>query len=70
MTSGNRSSMLQDVEACRDTETRFINGWVVRRGKQLGVDVCTNERVVDLVTRRSKIKASSQEIDKAFGALG
>jgi 2-dehydropantoate 2-reductase len=69
MTSGNRSSMLQDVEACRDTEIQFINGWVVRRGKQLGVNVRTNERMVDLVTQRSTIKASSLEIDKVFGAL-
>jgi 2-dehydropantoate 2-reductase len=69
MTGGNRSSMLQDVDAGRETEIQFINGWVVRRGRQLGVDISTNERVVDLVQRRSKIAVDSQEIDRVFGAL-
>ncbi|KFY12580.1 hypothetical protein V492_03799, partial [Pseudogymnoascus sp. VKM F-4246] len=48
-TSGNRSSMLQDVEAGRGTEVAYINGWVVQRGREMGVEVGVNERVLGMV---------------------
>jgi 2-dehydropantoate 2-reductase len=48
-TGENTSSMLQDVLGGRRTEVGWINGFVVREGKRLGVEVGMNERLVGLV---------------------
>lgn len=48
-TAGNRSSMLQDVEASRRTEIDSINGIIVAEGKSHDVDVRANEIVWRLV---------------------
>ncbi|WP_253737610.1 ketopantoate reductase family protein [Halohasta salina] len=48
-TAANRSSMLQDVDAGRVTEIEAINGAVVERGAQYGVDVPTNRLLTALV---------------------
>lgn len=48
-TASNRSSMLQDVLAGRKTEIDYINGAVVRLGKQHGVSVPVNRILVHLV---------------------
>ncbi|MFA6129728.1 MAG: 2-dehydropantoate 2-reductase [Candidatus Omnitrophota bacterium] len=48
-TSGNISSMLQDVLKKKRTEIDFINGVVVRLGQELGIAVPTNKFLVDLV---------------------
>lgn len=45
----NMSSMYQDAEAGRETEVKWINGWVVSKGKQLGIDCKVNKKVVELV---------------------
>jgi 2-dehydropantoate 2-reductase len=65
MTATNRSSMLQDTEAGRETEIEFINGWVVRRGRELGVDVWVTEKVVELVKERRVVGV--EEVGKIFG---
>lgn len=49
LTGENISSMLQDVRSGRETELCFINGWVVRRGREVGLDMKTNNKVVGLV---------------------
>ena len=48
-TSGNLSSMLQDVLRKKRTEVDFINGVIVRLGQELGIDVPTNRLLLDLV---------------------
>jgi len=48
-TSGNISSMLQDVLRKKRTEIDFINGVIVRLGQELGIPVPTNTMLVDLV---------------------
>jgi 2-dehydropantoate 2-reductase len=48
-TSGNVSSMLQDVLRRKRTEIDFINGVVVRLGQELGIPVPVNRVLVDLV---------------------
>ena len=48
-TANNRNSMLQDVEAGRQTEIDFINGAVVRMADAAGLDVPYNHCVTQLV---------------------
>ena len=48
MTAMNTSSMLQDVRAGM-TEIDYINGYIVRRGKELGFHCKNNERLIELV---------------------
>ncbi len=48
-TSGNVSSMLQDVLRKRHTEIDSINGFIVRQGQELGIPVPVNTVLRDLV---------------------
>jgi len=48
-TSGNLSSMLQDVLRKKRTEVDFINGVIVRLGQELGIQVPTNKFLLDLI---------------------
>ncbi len=48
-TAKNISSMLQDVRAGRVTEIDYINGYIVTRGKQLGLDCVENRAMVKMV---------------------
>ena len=52
-TAMNSSSMREDVRKCRPTEIGFINGWIVRRGRELGVECKANEMVMQLVMAKS-----------------
>ncbi len=49
MTAENRSSMLQDLEKGRRTEIEYINGAIVKKGWELGVDCPVNETLLNLV---------------------
>ncbi len=46
---GHKASMLQDVEARRRTEVDYLNGGIVRFGREHGVPTPLNETVVALV---------------------
>ena len=62
----NRSSMLQDVEEGKGkTEIGFINGWVVERGRELGVGIRVSERVVAMVEERRVVGFG--EVGEVFG---
>lgn len=60
-TSGNISSMLQDVLRRKKTEIDFINGVVVRFGQELGIPVPVNSMLVSLV------KTLEESYDVAVG---
>ena len=53
-TAANESSMLQDVKQKRETEVRWINGWVVEEGKKRGMECRWHEEVVSLVENRGQ----------------
>jgi 2-dehydropantoate 2-reductase len=55
--SGNRTSMLQDFERGRPTEIDQLNGWLVRRADELGIDAPVNRRMVAEV-RRAVVEAN------------
>jgi 2-dehydropantoate 2-reductase len=44
-----KASMLQDVEARRETEIDYLNGGVVRFGREHGVPTPLNEAVTALI---------------------
>ena len=46
---GHKASMLQDVEARRQTEIDYLNGGIVRFGREHGVETPLNEAVVALI---------------------
>lgn len=54
-TSGNVSSMLQDVRKGKQTEVDYINGYVVRRGEELGIKCVMNYMLVQLVKGKQQM---------------
>ncbi|KAE8145965.1 ketopantoate reductase PanE/ApbA-domain-containing protein [Aspergillus avenaceus] len=46
-------SMVWDLRAARETEVRFINGYWVRRGREVGISTPVNEGLVEEVLGRS-----------------
>jgi 2-dehydropantoate 2-reductase len=59
-TAAHRSSMLQDLERGRPTEIDAINGWVARRGAELGVPVPVNTTLTHVIRARVR-RAPSYE---------
>jgi len=56
-TATNRCSMLQDLDAGRDTEVDWINGAIVRAGKTHGVDTPANRLLLESMERAHSVKS-------------
>ncbi|KAJ4983435.1 putative 2-dehydropantoate 2-reductase [Stagonosporopsis vannaccii] len=56
-TKDNVSSMLADARAGRQTEIDYINGWIVKRGDQLGIRCVMNYLMVNLVKGKAQMIA-------------
>lgn len=54
-TAENTSSMLQDMYASKTTEVGYINGYIVRRGDELGIRCALNYMIIQLVMGKSHI---------------
>lgn len=52
-TSANKSSMLQDIEAARETEIDFLNGYIVDTGHRFGIECKVNQRLVQSIKEAS-----------------
>jgi 2-dehydropantoate 2-reductase len=66
-TSQNRSSMLQDLLAKQPTEIQYINGYVIRRGKQHGLPTPTHELVVELIQAKEELNKVREDHDPIPG---
>ena len=55
LTGGNISSTLSDIRKGRPTEISFLNGYLVRLGKQYGVPMPVNSALLNMVNMRSAI---------------
>jgi len=62
-TARNRSSMLQDIERGKRTEIDFINGAIIRKADELGIEVPYNRTLISLV------KALERRKDLSLGQL-
>lgn len=58
-TAQNSSSMREDLRKGRATEIEYINGWILRRGKELGIACDTNACLTQLVLAKSQIGTNS-----------
>jgi 2-dehydropantoate 2-reductase len=54
-TGQNISSMLADVRAGRKTEVRYINGYIVRRGEEMGMQCVCNYMMMQLVEGKTNM---------------
>lgn len=53
-TKDNRCSMLQDIEKGRRTEIDFLNGFIVRESRRIGIKAPVNAAIADLVRHIEK----------------
>ncbi|KJX99803.1 hypothetical protein TI39_contig351g00005 [Zymoseptoria brevis] len=67
-TGGNVSSMLADVRAGRRTEIEYINGYIVRRGEDLGVKCVVNYSFMQMVMGKKAVVA--REVRDEVPVLG
>ncbi|KNG83830.1 hypothetical protein ANOM_007370 [Aspergillus nomiae NRRL 13137] len=54
-TAGNSSSMREDIRQGRPTEIEFINGWIIKRGRELGVECVANSSLTELIRSKSSL---------------
>ncbi|KAJ5089268.1 hypothetical protein N7532_007952 [Penicillium argentinense] len=52
-TAQNSSSMREDILKRRSTEIQYINGWIVRRARAMGIDCEANSSITQLVLAKS-----------------
>lgn len=66
-TAKNTSSMLQDIMAGRETEIDYINGYIIRKGEQLGIHCPHNRRIVQMV--KDKTLIDEDQIEGLFPSI-
>ncbi|KAF8477217.1 ketopantoate reductase PanE/ApbA C terminal-domain-containing protein [Kalaharituber pfeilii] len=60
-TAGNSSSMLQDIRKGIETEVDYINGYVVKKGLELGVPCSMNHLVQTMVKTKERMAKLERE---------
>ncbi|KXG45768.1 Ketopantoate reductase ApbA/PanE [Penicillium griseofulvum] len=59
-TAKNHSSMQQDINQRRLTEIEYFNGWIVRRGEELGIKCALNYMIKHLVAAKAATHRSRE----------
>ncbi|KAL9099889.1 MAG: hypothetical protein Q9163_004664 [Psora crenata] len=59
-TSNNDSSMLQDIRACRRTEIDYINGYIIKRGEELGLHCVLNYMLMHMVKAKGTLLSRNE----------
>jgi len=60
-TAKNTSSMLQDFRSGRETEIDYINGYIVKRATELGIECETHEAAVKMIKHGTQISVDDAE---------
>jgi len=60
-TADNTSAMLQNIRDHKSTEIEFFNGWIVRRGEELGLKCVLNYMIKHLVHTRLSVAVRRNE---------
>ena len=60
-TGKNTNSMLQDIRAGKKTEIRYLNGYIVRRGEELGIKCPLNYMIIQLLSTKQGILSQTEE---------
>jgi len=61
-TTGNTSSMLQDLRVGKLTEIDYINGYIVKRGEEMGVHCVMNYMLVHMIKGKRKISQEQADL--------
>lgn len=56
-TAENTSSMLQDVRSAKETEIVYLNGYIVKRGEELGIKCALNYMILQLIQGKAKMNS-------------
>ena len=60
-TARETSSMLTDVRAARRTEIEYLNGYIVRRGEEMGIKCVMNYMLIQMVKAKSSIMQRKED---------
>lgn len=62
LTAKNSSSMREDVRGKRSTERDYLNGYIVKRGNEVGIDCVANALIVQLVHGKTIASRMEQQL--------
>lgn len=60
-TGANYSSMLQDVRVGRQTEIDYINGYIIKRGEEMGIHCVMNYMLLHMIKGKRKTLSGEQQ---------
>lgn len=66
-TAQNSSSMREDVRRLIPTEVYYINGYIVRRGEQLGIKCVLNYMLMKLISAKTEIAVGKEPDIEPYG---